>query len=162
MVFRSFGRGGAHRYAKLGFLGDEVFAHLIESGSIEELASSLGEIAFLFLDMVLKQFLKHGAASRPLLRLGLPRRRQVSKQAIYDVVLDRSFERLGLALLRLFEWPVEDLFLCAAMYSQFGFELLEEFPPFLAALASKNGFEQALTSSWSAFSASKIVITISR
>jgi hypothetical protein len=68
MIFRSFGRGGLHRHAELRFLGDEVFAHLIESCSIEELASSLEEIAFLFLDMVLEQFLKHGAASRPFLR----------------------------------------------------------------------------------------------
>jgi hypothetical protein len=112
--------------------------------------------------MVLEQFLKHGAASRPFLRLWLPRRRQVREQAIYDVVLDRPFERLGLALFRLFEWPVEDLFLGATMRSQFGFEILEEFPPLLASLLARMVLSRPFTSSWSAFSASKIVIIISR
>jgi hypothetical protein len=94
--------------------------------------------------------------------LWLPRRRQVREQAIYDVVLDRPFERLGLALFRLFEWPIEDLFLGATMRSQFGFEMLEEFPPLLAVLASKNGFEQTLHFVVVGFQCVQIVIFISR
>ena len=137
----SFGRGRVHRPVELRFLGDEIFADLLKCGSIQELASSLEEIALFFRDMVLEWFLKHSAASRPFLRLGLSRRSQIREQAVCDVLLDRPFQRFRLALFRLFERPVEDLFLGAAMRRQSGFELLEKFPPFLAVLASKNGFE---------------------
>jgi hypothetical protein len=74
---------------------------------------------------MLKQFLKHGAARRPFLRLRLSRRRQLCEQAIYDVVLDRSFQNLGLALFRLLERPVEDFFLGATMRGKLGFEFRE-------------------------------------
>src|ERR1700693_1328587 len=83
--------------AVFALLGRELFTHLIQSLSIAELACRLEEVAFLFLDVMLEQFLEDPTARRPLVRFEALRIRKVLDQAIDDLVLRRAFERLILA-----------------------------------------------------------------